>query len=175
MKFIAAHKVMFMVGLVLAGGVAWYLHRKASSTAAQGASAPDYGGVATDPYNDSAAPQFSFDLGSLLPNGPAGPALDPTQTTTSTPTTPPPRRVDVPVPPTLTPTPTPGGITTVPEQQGTPTGVGTRASVSLPLKTYIGQSELIPMGESSVKTPLAIQVTPSGQEFQIGGGGKRSY
>jgi hypothetical protein len=77
MKFIAAHKVMFTVGLLLAAGAAWYLHKRAtagtSAPAASGAASPDYGGVATDPYNDSAAPQFSFDLGSLLPPGPAAP------------------------------------------------------------------------------------------------------
>ncbi len=70
MKWIAAHKVMVMVGLVLAGGVAWYLHRKATGPAgapAGSATSPDYGGVATSPYSDSAAPSISFDFSSLLP------------------------------------------------------------------------------------------------------------
>jgi hypothetical protein len=103
MKFIAAHKVMFTVGLLLAAGAAWYLHKRASSgtsaPAAAGATSPDYGGVATDPYNDSGAPQFSFDLGSLLPTGPAAP-VSPSGGGTVTgspipgsPTTPPPTKV----------------------------------------------------------------------------------
>lgn len=78
MKWIAAHKLMFGAGLLLAAAAAWYLHKRSSaSTAAAGATAPDYGGVATSPYNDSAAPQFSFDLGSLLPQGPAAPVTTP--------------------------------------------------------------------------------------------------
>lgn len=174
MKFIAAHKIMFMVGAVLVGGVVLYLrHRSSSSSsgaAAQGSLSPDYGGVATSPYNDSGAPQFSFDLGSLLPSGPGAPV---TSTSTPAPAAPPPNKVPG------------GGIKQPPPQapgQKTPVGIprgggpernpGLPGSpvpkVSLPTKPTF-----VPDGMGSSGTPLAIQTTTTGQQFQVGGGGRR--
>lgn len=192
MKFIAAHKIMFMVGAVLVGGVVLYLRHKSSSGSTSGAvpagsaASPDYGGVATSPYNDSGAPQFSFDLGSLLPSGPANPVTTTTTPTAPvtnppktgpgsggapTPTTPPPTKVSTgafgPNPPQAPTRPT-GPFNGVPEKNPGAGGIGTPTKVSLPTKPT-----LVPEGTGSTGTPLALQTTTTGQQYQIGGGGRR--